>query len=361
MNTILELVQTSPAHATEIPHSRPTIEAEDIEAVQRVLSSGMIAEGRLTSAFEEQLSTYVGAAGAVTAGSGTQALHLALLAADVRPGDRVAVPTYVCRAVLDACWAVGAQPVLVDSSEQYTIDPTRLAEIAGGCKAAIIPHIFGISANMEAIRQLGITIIEDCAQSIGGTYNGHPLGSFGDLAVFSFHAIKVITTAEGGAITSRSESLVERLRELKHNHSISIAPRWMYPLSDLQAALGISQIKRLDTFLDTRRRLAQNYLDGLSGIDAILPDQLASKTMFYRFPIRVPGGADTLISRFAEHHIAVRLPVCELLHRLLGLSSEEFPVAERLLHETLGLPIYPSLTDREQARIIASTRQLLRR
>ena len=367
MSMLLELVRSVPAEATQIPHSRPTIVAEDIEAVTRVLESGMIAEGRMCETFEERLAEYVGTPGAVVTGTGTQALELALLALDIKPGDRVAIPTYVCRSVWDACRAVGAEVLLIDSGEDYNIDINQLAEVAGQCRAAIVPHIMGIVADIPRIRESGISVIEDCAQAIGGEFAGRRLGTFGDIAVFSFHAVKVMTTGEGGALTAQSPDMVEKIRRLKHDCSTPMQRRHLYAMTDIQAALGLSQLKRLDRFIETRRLLAGRYFAELQDSNVELPHAVRERSMFFRFPVRIGNDnrsakehAERYMEPFVHLGVAVRLPVCELLHRKLGKPAEDYPTAERHLRQTLGLPIYPSLSPTEQERVIDVARQVFR-
>jgi perosamine synthetase len=200
-----------------IPHSRPSIEADDIRAAAQVLQSRQLAQGGLVEQFERRMAAYFGLSGGVAVTSGTAALEVALRALGIGPGDDVLLPSYVCAAPLMAIQRVGALPRLVDIElDTFNIDPAAARRtLTSKTKAVIVPHLFGLPANLTALEQLGVPIIEDCAQTIGATEQGRPVGSIGLLTVCSFYATKLLCTGEGGMVLSRDESLLERARRLR--------------------------------------------------------------------------------------------------------------------------------------------------
>ena len=341
-----------------IPHSKPTLSDRDIEAVVNILRSGMLAEGSLCAEFEKEFAAYLDAAGAVAVSTGTLAIQLALLALGLGPGDKVLMPTFMSRAPLDACFAIGCQPVPVDSDLDYNMNPELLAPLAKDAKAIIAPHILGITTDIRAIREFGVPVIEDCAHAIGGTFQGQRLGTFGDITIVSFHATKVMTTGEGGIVSSCRTDIVDKIRELKLNDNGEFGGRYLYPMTDMQAALGMSQLKQLDSFIEKRRQVADRYFSELKDVNCRLPFDLQNKSIFYRFPIQSDFQAEELIERFAAYGIHVRRPVCILLHHLLQRDASEYPIAEGLVEKTISLPIYPALRSEEMERIVEVTRKI---
>ncbi|MGC9310396.1 MAG: DegT/DnrJ/EryC1/StrS family aminotransferase, partial [Candidatus Aenigmatarchaeota archaeon] len=194
----------------EVPHSRPTINEEDILCVASNLRSGKIATGGEVGVFEKEMSDYIGALGGVAVNSGTSALFLALKALEVKNGDEVILPSYVCASVLSAVNSTGAKPVLADiENEGYNICPKSAAEkITARTKSIIVPHMFGAPAGLEELLELKVPVIEDCAQSAGASYNGKKLGSFGAMSIFSFYATKVLTTGHGGMVLTCSKDFL---------------------------------------------------------------------------------------------------------------------------------------------------------
>ena len=245
-----------------IQHSKPYLDETDINSVINVMQSGYIAEGDLVKKFEKQVSRYIGVNDGIATNSGTSALHLALIALKIQKGDEVIVPSYVCTALLNAIKYVQASPVITD----VNVDEGNICvqdiknKITQKTKAIILPHMFGLAADIHEIQELGIPIIEDCAQSIGAEYHDKKVGSFGELSIFSFYATKMICTGEGGMILSNSKELLERIRDL-HNYDFKpdYKVRYNYKLTDLQAALGISQMNHLPHFIKKRQQIAGIY------------------------------------------------------------------------------------------------------
>lgn len=332
-----------------ISHSKPLIASEDIDAVIRVMQSNMIAEGGLAQKFELAVSQFMGLRGGVATSSGTAALILALKAMGVGKQDEVILPTYVCRAVRDAVVGVGAKPVLCDVSADdwcMSVD-TVTPHITGRTKAIIVVHIFGITADIIPLTQLGVPIIEDCCQAFGAIREGQMAGTFGDCCFLSFHATKLLTTGEGGMVLTGNADLLARVGRVKDGHYGPLKERFRYPLSDIQAALGLSQLGRYQSFLERRRRIADYYFDTLAELSAQLPFGVRGHSIFFRFPLRVREEYEKLRDRFNESKIQVRRGVDELLHIQENKQGVSHPQGERLYAETVSIPIYPALKDNE--------------
>lgn len=316
----------------------------------------MIGPGRHVERFEAEMALLHNAPGAVATNSGTSALHLALLALDAGPGDEVIIPSYVCTAVLNAVRYVGAQPVLAEIREDtFNLDPEDVRRrITSRTRAIIVPHMFGVPAEVAALQEFEIPIIEDCAQSLGASIGNSLTGSMGDFAVFSFYATKVITTGEGGMVLARRQEHVERMRDLRdYDEKSDYVPRYSYHMSNLAAAIGYRQLRRLPDFVSRRRALARLYEERLSGGRWRLPQHIEG-SIFYRYVVQVDRLEDTL-NALAEAGIQAKRPVFEPLHRYIG---GDLPVTDHVYRTALSLPLYPALTDAD-AEYVAMVAQNL--
>ena len=337
-----------------ILHSKPWLVEADLVAVTDVLRTGMIAQGKSTQEFERALSSWVGVEdGGVAVGSGAAALVLALSALGVGVGGEVVLPTYVCPTVLEAVLTTGATPVLCDVGPNWVVTAENMAEcITPNTKALIVPHMYGIFADVESFRRFGIPIVEDCAQAID--YKGkRRIG--GDIAMFSFHPTKCLTTGEGGMAVSANPDLVVVMRSFRDGSKNASSGRFFSPMSDLSASLGLSQLSRYHVALDRRKDLALKYK---SALEKVIPDSLRyaalENSMFFRFPLKIPGGVDVYQDWFAQKNICVRRGVDRLLHRLMGIADDNFRESARLFDMTVSLPIYPALTDEEHSYCVES-------
>ncbi len=336
-----------------IAHSRPTLSEADARAVAQVVRSGWIAQGREVEAFEREVAAFVERREAVAVSSGTAALHLALRALGVGPGAEVVIPTYVCDALHHAVSYSGATPVLADAAPlTLSLDPHDVKRrLTGRTKAIILPHAFGLAAGAQAFVAMGVPVIEDCAQAIGCLDGGRPAGSRGALAVFSFYATKMLTTGEGGMVTGSDPALLARVRDLReYDERRDLGPRFNWKLTDLQAALGRSQLARLAEFIERRRGIAAAYRQGLAGSACGLPaDDAAGRHVYHRFIISVERPLDPLIERLAAGGVQCRRPVFRPIHRALDLGG--FPAVDALWEKSLSLPCYPSLADADVRRV----------
>jgi dTDP-4-amino-4,6-dideoxygalactose transaminase len=351
--------QESPPPGPIIHHSRPCLEAADRAALDAVLETGMIAEGGMTGKFEQEVGRYLGLAAGVATSSGTSALFLACLALGAGPGDEVIIPTYTCRSVWDAVRATGATPVLCDVGEDWCMNgATVKPRVNARTKAIVAVHTFGVMAEVDDIRALGIPVIEDCCQALGARRGLEVAGTRGDLCVLSFHATKLLTTGEGGMALSKDADLLKKLRVLKEGEAPPLIARYRQPLTDLQAALGLSQLARYDDFLQRRRSTAEYYFEQLDGLGLELPGHVRDRTIFFRFPVFIDGDFEALRGRLDAEGVQVRRGVDALLHRQCGQSAEDFPGAERCFARTLSIPLYPALRDEECARVVEVCRRV---
>jgi len=342
-----------------VPHSRPWITAADVRAVARVLRSGRLVQGTEVAALEAELGAFLGLPPGVAVSSGTAALHLALAGLGLGPGHEVILPSYVCVAPLHAVEYVGAIPRLADvDPRSYNLDPADVRRrVSRRTRAIIVPHLFGLPADLDALLALGVPLVEDCAQALGATYRGRPVGGFGVVSILSFYATKLLTTGEGGMILSRDRSLLTRLRDLRdYDERRRHARRYNYKLTDLQAALGRSQLARFPAALGRRATIAARYRRAWAALPIRLPAPDERRThAYHRFAAAVPGRAATAARMLRALGVTARPPVFQPIHQTLGLPG--FPGAEEAWRHALSLPLYPGLTAREQAQVVRAVRR----
>lgn len=340
-----------------IPHNRTTLEKDDFAALHRVLKSGWVAEGSVSRQLERTLAQRLKQKHAKVTSSGTSALHLALLALEIKPGDEVIVSTYVCTALLNAILYIRAEPVLVD------IDPVDLGpswkaverSITRKTRAIIVNHSYGFPAQVQKIKSFGIPVIEDCAQALGSQIMDEPLGSFGDLSVCSFYATKMMTTGYGGMVLTRHSKYAQKILDLTHfDQRRDYKVRYNYSLSDLSSALGLSQVTKLDSWIKKRRATALRYIKALQGTDLFFwTGREQESPNFYRFVAGNLQPFQNHVKKMNRLGIQVISPLepYQLLHRYLGLNLKSFPAAEAASRSLISLPIYPSLKENEIKRI----------
>jgi len=345
-----------------------SIKAEIDAAVARVLDSGWYILGQEVAAFEREFAEYCGAAACVGVGSGTEALHLALLACGVSPGNEVITVSHTAVATVAAITLAGARPVLVDvDTETYTMDPAALeAAITPRTKAIIPVHLYGHPADMapilEIARRVQVRVIEDCAQAHGATYHGRPVGTLGDLGCFSFYPTKNLgALGDGGAVVSRDPALAEQVRLLRE---YGWTPQARYVsqvkginsrLDELQAAILRVKLRHLDAWNETRRALAARY-------DALLPLAVARpierpgcRHVYHLYVVRVPE-RDQVRARLQAAGIGTGIHYPVPVHQQpayqdLAPRPDGLPRTERLVDEILSLPMSPTLTEAEIAAV----------
>lgn len=344
-----------------IPHSRPSLDDEEIDAVAAVLRSGQIAQGARVEAFEKALAAFIGVKRGVATSSGVAALHLSLLALGVGEGDEVVMPAFVCTALLHAVRFVRAVPVLSDiNRETFNIDYRDVQRrLTKRTRAIIVPHMFGLPADMRELVGLGVPVIEDCAQALGSVYEGKKAGSFGLLSVFSFYATKVICTGEGGMVAGNDRELLSKIEDLRdYDEKDDVALHFNCKLTDMQAAMGLVQLQKLPGFIARRRQITGIYRGALRKYQIshpFCPDNC--EHIYFRYPIRTRH-AQRLIEAGQQGGVAYRRPVFKPLHHYLGGFS--LPETDAAYKETVSIPLYPAMTDKEVGDVVKDMEVILR-
>jgi perosamine synthetase len=285
-----------------IPVFRPVIGEKESEYVNNCLKENWIShDGKFNKIFEREFPKFCGVKYGISVTSGTSALHLALLALKIGKGDEVIVPNFTMASCGFAVSYCGAKPVFVDSErETWNIDVNKIEEkISDKTKAIMVVHIFGHPCEMDEVVALSdkysLKVIEDCAEAHGAVYKGRKVGSFGDVAVFSFYANKVITTGEGGMLITNSETIAERARWL-HNLAFDKERRYIHEeigynfrMTNLQAAIGLAQLERIDVIIEKKRRIARTYSSYLAGIEGITlpPEKPYVRNIYWMYGIIV--------------------------------------------------------------------------
>jgi UDP-4-amino-4,6-dideoxy-N-acetyl-beta-L-altrosamine transaminase len=383
-----------------IPYATQHITDEDIEAVTAVLRSPYLTQGPAVPQFESAVAQYCGARHAVAVSNATAALHIACMALELGPGDLLWTSPITFLASANCAIYCGASVDFVDIDPRtYNICPLRLEEKLRAARAAgklpkvvVAVHLTGQPCDMEAIGRLaseyGFRVIEDASHAVGARFAGKPIGgAWSDVAVFSFHPVKIITSAEGGMAVTDDPGLAARLRKLR-SHGMTtdraeMQPRpqdeiwnyqqvqigWNYRLTDLQAALGHSQFQRIDSYLARRHQIARAYDEGLSGLALALPWQdprAFSSYHLYVVRLQPASGARTQREVYDALHargVLVNLhyiPVYrQPFYARMGFDRGYCAEAEKYFHEALSLPMFPALTDAQQAEVILAVSDVL--
>jgi dTDP-4-amino-4,6-dideoxygalactose transaminase len=340
-----------------VPHSRSSIDHEDIKAVTDVLASGHISQGEKVREFENKLARFVGTKYGIAVSSGTSAIHLALKSQNVGAGDEVIIPSYVCASPFMATLHAGATPKIVDvDTSDFNICATTVKkEITQKTKLIIVPHMFGAPAEIDELLDTGIPIIEDCAQSLGAEYKKQKTGSLGTLAVCSFYATKIITAGEGGMVLTNDDEAYEKIIETREYDKKSLnVIRYNYKMTDIQAALGLSQLKKLPNFIDRRREIATIYNKRFSECTVTLPSiHSHKKSVFYRYVVLVDR-LNHVQSAAKKKGIICEKPVWRPLHK--NLAYKECPNSDYIYDHALSIPLYPSLTEEEIEKVVRTLR-----
>jgi dTDP-4-amino-4,6-dideoxygalactose transaminase len=363
-----------------LPITAPKFDEQELALVRQCLESGWVTQGPLTSRFEELFGARHGAAHNLATTSCTAALHMAAMALQLNPGDEVVVPAFTWVTSAHAAEYVGARAVFADIDlSTFNLDPAALeAAITPRTRAIVAVHLFGKAAPMDHIAALAekhdLAIIEDAACAVGTAFRGTPVGTFGDLGCFSFHPRKVITTGEGGMVTTQRADLAARVKQLRNHGATGPMPGsdpsrpytmatfnaigFNLRLSDIQAAVGIAQMAKLETLLAERRRLALRYTEVLMGVpEVVVPTDDAGHT-YQSYVIRLKGVArnkrNSVMDILAAASIQTR-PGTHAVHRLgyyaqkYRILPDQFPNASEAEDATITLPIFPGMTEDDQA------------
>ena len=364
-----------------IPLSRPEFGDEEARAVADVLKTGWVSQGPKVAEFESLLAARVGAAYGVATTSCTTALHLALVASGIGAGDEVICPSYSFVATANAVLYAGATPVFADiQPDTWNIDPADVAtRVTSKTRAILAVHQVGLAADLDAIRGAAparVPIIEDAACAIGSLYKGRPVGSSGNVACFSFHPRKTISLGEGGMVTTNDVAVADRVRMLRsHGASVSDLDRhqakglvfeeyrelgYNYRMTDIQAAIGVEQLKRLDDLLTRRRAVAGRYNTAFCKVAQIqTPAEPAYAQHAYQsYAIRLrPGGRitrDGMMRGLIDAGVTCRrgIPPIHLEPLYLSRGRVSLPITEAVASESIFLPMYASLPEADQAQVI---------
>ena len=370
--------------------SVPSIGEEEIAEITDSLKSGWLTTGPKTKRFEEMVAEYTGAKHALAVNSGTAGLHIALLAAGVEEGDEVITTSLTWAATANMIATCGAKPVFVDIEDAtLNIDPQRIAEAITPKTRAILPvHYAGLPCDMAAIsdlaREHGLVVIEDAAHAIGTEYDGQRIGNVSDTAVFSFHPIKNITTGEGGAVTTNNDEWAQRMKLLRFHgvsrDSFSRASArgsarydvecvgYKYNMLDLQAALGIHQLAKLDGFIEARRAIAEQYDAAFADVPGLkLPamGRAQDRHAWHLYVVRpqfMPR--DDFMNALAERNIGsglhfLAVHMSSYYQQRYGYKAGDLPVTEEASEQVCSLPLFPDMTPQDVEDVIAAVKEVV--
>jgi dTDP-4-amino-4,6-dideoxygalactose transaminase len=369
-----------------VPLTRPVFGDEELALVRECLMSGWVTQGPMTRRLEEIFAERHEVRHALACANCTAGLHVAVLALDLGPGDEVIVPAFTWTTSAHAAEYVGARPVFCDVDPlTYNIDVASMEAALTPRTRAVMPvHLFGLAADMAAVeavaRRHGLAVIEDAACAVGTRYQGRPVGRVGSIGCFSLHPRKIVTTGEGGMITTQDDRLAGRLRRLR-NHGAGPAvaqPRpfdmgpfdelgFNYRLSDIQAAVGVAQMARLDALIRERRTRAARYTELLQGIAWVIPPEEPDGYFhtYQSYVVRVTADApiprNEMMIDLEKRRIQTR-PGTLAVHATgyyrdkYKLRPEDFPVSWRAQEQTMTLPLFPGMTDEQQDRVAKTLR-----
>jgi dTDP-4-amino-4,6-dideoxygalactose transaminase len=363
-------VSSTPA---PIPAASPHFGSDERAAVDRVVASGMVAQGAEVAAFEGEFSPVAGGVECVAVNSGTSALHLGLLAAGIGPGDEVIVPSFTFAATGNSVALTGATPVFVDiEPESFCIDPAAVRAAIGPRTAGIMPvHLYGHPADMAGLSELadahGLAIFEDAAQAHAASIDGRPVGSFGSFGAFSFYPTKNMTSGEGGMVTTANPELARTVRLLRNqgmerryeNELVGFNAR----MTDIHAAIGRVQLTRLAEWTARRQANARALDAGLGGVAGVVIPPVAQGAVhvYHQYTIRVSGDRDALVAALAERGVGSGVYYPIPTHRLPSFGLQlDLPETERAAREVISLPVHPKLSDDDLSRIVEAVNDVVK-
>jgi dTDP-4-amino-4,6-dideoxygalactose transaminase len=364
-----------------IPLARPWTGDDELDEIRSVLASGHLTQGPKVEEFERLVAAHTGSRYAFATSSCTTAMHLALVALGIGPGDEVLVPDFTFPATANVVVQQGAVPVLVDVEPgTYNIDASQLkAHLTARTRAVMPVHLFGLSADldpvMEFAREHGLAVLEDAACALGATYKSRPCGAVGDLGCFSFHPRKVITTGEGGMVVTDRDDLAERLAILRSHGGIRTGGRFVfeeagfnYRLSDVHAALGTAQMRRLPEILSRRWALAALLTDRLATIPGVSPPEVPEWAghVFQAYVVCLDEGIDRdrvvaeLRHRGVESTVGTyALHTEPFFRRAYGYEPGQLPYSRAAARQSLALPLFPEMLEAQVDRVADCLRAIL--
>jgi len=385
-------LSNKPIRDSYLPYGRQWIDEEDVQSVVNVLKSDYLTTGPAVNEFEQAVAFYVGAKYAIAFSNGTAALHGACFAAGIGKDDEVITTSMTFAASSNCILYQGGKPVFADiDSRTYNIDPKKVEELITDRTKAIIPvHFTGQPVELDAIHQIAknhnLVVIEDAAHALGATYKGNRVGSLSDMTMFSFHPVKHITSGEGGIITTNNEEYYQKLLQFR-SHGITREPDklienhgpWYYEMqflgfnyrmTDIQAALGTSQLKKIDKFVELRKKYALKYDEAFKEINEIqTPYQYQyGSSSWHLYVIRLAlekltGSRKEIFEALLNENIGVNvhyIPVhLQPYYQQLGYQKGICPNAEKLYEEIITLPLFPAMTEEDVNDVISAVNKVI--
>ncbi|WP_281964206.1 DegT/DnrJ/EryC1/StrS family aminotransferase [Serinicoccus marinus] len=365
-----------------IPAAKPLIGEDERAAVDRVLRSGMVAQGPEVAAFEGEFGAQlVAGRTCVAVNSGTSGLHLGLLACGIGAGDEVIVPSFTFAATANAVALTGATPVFADiSPDTFNLDPKSVRAALTDRTAAVMPvHLYGHPADMDALRAVtaehGVQLFEDAAQAHGATYHGTPVGRFGSFAMFSLYPTKNMTSGEGGMVACADEEIARGVRLLRNqgmekqyaNEVIGLNNR----MTDIHAAIGRVQLTKVGAWTEARQANARWLDEHLAGVDGVVvpPVREGCTHVYHQYTVRIDGATgeqrDEVVAALREeHHVGCGVYYPTPNHELVSLArfapAGELPETARAAAEVISLPVHPSLTEQDLERVVDAVGAVVR-
>jgi len=357
-----------------VPMSAPDITEEDVRAVAEVVRSGRLALGPKTEEFERLIAEYVGVRYAVAVSSGTTALHLIVKALGIGPGDEVLVPSFTFVSSVNVILYEGAIPIFVDiEPDTYNLDPEDLeSKVTPHAKAIMVVDVFGHPAEWDAISSIakehGLKVIDDSCEALGAEYEGQKPGRFGDAAAFAFYPNKQMTTGEGGIIVTNNGEVARLCRSMR-NQGRGEMGEWLeherlgynYRMTEMSAALGVSQLRRLETLLAKRERVARMYTERLTGLDWVRPPAVQShvRMSWFVYVVTLADGLhrDPVMKAMAKEGIPTRgyfspVHLQPYIQGLLGTRGGMLPVTESVAKRTIALPFHGNMTEGQVETVV---------
>ncbi len=354
----------------KIPVAEPDIGEDELKNVVEAVKSGWVSsKGPFIEEFEKGFSGYIGVKYGIATSNGTAALHLALMALEIKHEDEVIIPALTFASVANVVLYTGARPVFVDSHPEYwCINSSKLEEKINKRTKAIIPvHLYGNPCNMDSIMKIAkdydLYVIEDCAEAHGAEYKGKKVGTFGDIVCFSFYGNKIITTGEGGMCLTNNEDLAQKMKVLR-DHGMDVKQRYWhevvgfnYRMTNLQAALGVAQLEKIDSFIERKRKIAKIYGSFLKNVQGVVlhPEMPWAKNVYWLYSILVDDKSygidrDELIGKLAKNGVETRrffYPIHIMPPYKKYAADCQFPVTEKLSLRGINLPSSVKLAEEE--------------
>lgn len=354
-----------------IPIAKPIIDEAEKARVIDVLDSGMISIGQVVKDFENEFAKYTGSKHAIATSSGTSALHIALKTSGIQPGDKVLTTPFSFVATANAILYSGAIPVFCDVEEEtFNIDPKEIRkylEHIEGIKGLLIVHLYGHSCPMdeimEIVKEYDLILVEDAAQAHGALYKGVHVGNFGSSGIFSFYPTKNMTTAEGGMVITNDDEVNKYGRIIREHGDFGGYDHrvlgYNYRMTNIEAAIGLSQLEKLESFNKARKENACYYMENLAGIPWLqLPVVKENcEHCFHQFTLKIPKGRDAFVEYLAKNGVGSKVyyPItipAQTMYKDMGYDKMTFPVSEKLCGEVVSIPVHPAVSHEDREKIV---------